>query len=136
MREIWNRWLKIPVTLYCVLYTAITILNSVLYLANGIYEDPSGNWHELDRAMIMFIGIAAYVLATKVPIKNLLIRAIVVYIPTLALVWGYVWLVGLREPLAASAYQDITFNYTGLFLIVFLIVAVRQMTKKRKNQSM
>ncbi len=37
------------VSLYSIIYTAITLLNSVLYLCNGIYEDPSGNWHELDR---------------------------------------------------------------------------------------
>ena len=30
----------------------IVVLSSVLYLCNGTYEDPSGNWHELDRAMI------------------------------------------------------------------------------------
>ena len=46
------------------IYTVITLLNSVLYLCNGIYEDPSGNWHELDRAMIILIGIAAFELCT------------------------------------------------------------------------
>ena len=30
---------------YTVLYTFVTVLNSILYLYNGIYEDPSGNWH-------------------------------------------------------------------------------------------
>lgn len=33
---------------HCI-YTVITLLNSVLYLCNAIYEDPGGNWHELDR---------------------------------------------------------------------------------------
>ena len=37
---------------YTVLYTFVTVLNSILYLYNGIYEDPSGNWHEIDRAII------------------------------------------------------------------------------------
>ena len=47
------------------IYTAITLLNSVLYLCNGVYEDPSGNWHELDRAIILLIGIAAFELCTN-----------------------------------------------------------------------
>ena len=42
---------------YTVLYTFVTVLNSILYLYNGIYEDPSGNWHEIDRAIIVLIGV-------------------------------------------------------------------------------
>ena len=52
------------VSIYSIIYTAITLLSSVLYLCNGIYEDPSGNWHELDRAIILLIGIAAFELCT------------------------------------------------------------------------
>lgn len=39
-------WISI-IMVYSVIYTVITLLNSVLYLGNGIYEDPNGNWHEL-----------------------------------------------------------------------------------------
>mgnify|MGYP006990161616 CR=1 FL=1 len=46
----------------------------VLYLCNGIYEDPSGNWHELDRAIILLIGVAAFELCTSLPIKPLILR--------------------------------------------------------------
>lgn len=44
-----KNWFRI-VSIYSILYTVITLLSSVLYLCSGIYEDPSGNWHELDRA--------------------------------------------------------------------------------------
>ena len=40
-----KKWIRI-VAVYSVIYTAITLLSSVLYLCNGVYEDPSGNWHE------------------------------------------------------------------------------------------
>jgi len=46
-----KKWIRI-VSVYSMIYTVITLLSSVLYLCNGIYEDSSGNWHELDRAMI------------------------------------------------------------------------------------
>ena len=61
-----KNWLK-TVSAYGVIYTVITLLNSVLYLCSGIYEDPSGNWHELDRAIILLIGFAAFELCTGFP---------------------------------------------------------------------
>jgi len=54
MKSMWNNWLKQAVSLYSVLYTFATILNSVLYLLKVHYEDPNGNWHELDRAIWLF----------------------------------------------------------------------------------
>ena len=42
-----KKWIRI-VSVYSMIYTVITLLSSVLYLCNGIYEDPSGNlscWH-------------------------------------------------------------------------------------------
>ncbi len=74
------RWIRI-VSIYSVIYTAITLLNSVLYLCNGIYEDPGGNWHELDRAIILLIGIAAFELCTTLPVKPLALRYLIAYIP-------------------------------------------------------
>ena len=59
---------------YTVLYTFVTVLNSILYLYNGIYEDPSGNWHEIDRAIIVLIGVVAYALVTELIIKPMQFR--------------------------------------------------------------
>ena len=61
MKSIWNKWLKQETFLYSVLYTVATIFNSVLYLLNGKYKDPNGNWHEIDRAIIVFIIVLAYI---------------------------------------------------------------------------
>ena len=94
MKTIWNDWLKQAVFIYSVLYTIATIFNSVLYLLNGHYEDPNGNWHELDRAIIVFIIVLAYILVKNLKISNYWVKAIVVYIPTLILVFVYIWLTG------------------------------------------
>ena len=75
-----KKWLRI-VSIYSVIYTAITLLSSVLYLCNGVYEDPSGNWHELDRAIILLIGIAAFELCMNLPVKPLALRYLIAYIP-------------------------------------------------------
>ena len=124
-----NSWFRESVFIYSVIYTAVTILNSVLYLSQGVRNDPSGNWHELTRAVIVLIGVAAYEMAIRLPVKNLLLRALLVYIPTMALVFGFVWLNQFIEPLAASAYRDIIINYTGLFAMVSAIAVFRQKRK-------
>lgn len=124
-----NSWFRESVFIYSVIYTAVTILNSILYLSQGVRNDPSGNWHELTRAVIVLIGVAAYEMAIRLPVKNLLLRALLVYIPTMALVFGFVWLNQFIEPLAASAYRDIFINYTGLFAMVSGIAVFRQKRK-------
>jgi len=128
-----NKWICM-VSAYSIIYTVITLLNSVLYLFNGIYEDPSGNWHELDRAIILLIGFAAFELCTSLPVKPLILRYIIAYIPSQLLAFGYVWFTGLREPLAKSAYQDIWINFTGLFILLAAVNAVVSIRRKRRNR--
>lgn len=128
-----GKWLRI-LSAYAVIYTAITLLNSVLYLCSGIYEDPSGNWHELDRAMILFIGLAAFELCTRLPVRPLALRYVAAYIPSQLLAFAYVWFTGLREPLAETAYRDIGINFTSLFLLLCIAhMAVDIRKKKRKG---
>ena len=135
MKKVWNKWLKESLIIYCSIYTFVTILNSVLYLLQGYRDDPSGNWHELTRAVIVLIGILAYEMAKNLPIKNLICRAAVVYIPTMALAFGFVWMNQFIEPLAKSAYRDIFINYTSLFVIVSVIAIIKNSIQKRKMQS-
>lgn len=125
MKEKKFGWLAEGAIIYCVIYTAITILNSVLYLAQGYRDDPNGNWHELTRAVILLIGIVAYEMAKNLPIKNIFLKAITVYIPTMGLAFAFIWMNQFIEPLAKSAYRDIFINYTSLYLIVCIIAAIK-----------
>ncbi len=133
MKKIWNTWLKESVFIYCTIYTAVTIINSILYLIQGYRNDPSGNWHELTRAVIVLIGVTAYEMSVRLPVKNLFLRALLVYIPTMALTFGFVWLNQFIEPLAESAYTDIFINYTGLFITVSVIAVIRAGIRKRNK---
>jgi hypothetical protein len=128
-----KKWLTI-VSVYSIIYTVITLLNSVLYLASGIYEDPSGNWHELDRAMILLIGIAAFELCTGLPVKSLILRYIIAYVPSQLLAFAYVWFTGLREELAKTAYRDIWINFTGLFILLCITSAVISIHREKRNK--
>ena len=135
MRKIWNNWLKESTFIYCAIYTIVTILNSILYLIQGYRNDPSGNWHELTRAVIVFIGVVAYEMAIRLPVKNLFLRSVLIYIPTMGLAFVFVWLNRFIEPLAESAYKDIFINYTGLFIIVSAIAIIKSRIRKRKTHN-
>ena len=133
MRFLWNRWLKNALFLYCLLYTAATLCNSVLYLLKGQYEDPNGNWHELDRAVIVLIVVLAYTMIQKLQVRNYWLKSVFVYLPTMALAFFYVWLVGLRDVLAATAYRDIFINYTLGYGIAALAGYVLSRIRKTKR---
>jgi hypothetical protein len=133
MKKLWNSWLKESVFLYCAIYTVVTIANSVLYLLQGYRDDPSGNWHELTRAVIVLIGVLAYEMAKRLPVKNVLLRSVLVYIPTMALAFAFVWLNQFIEPLAESAYRDIFINYTGLFVIVSAAAIIKAWISGRRD---
>lgn len=135
MKSVWNNWLKQSVFLYSALYTVATIFNSVLYLLNGTYEDPNGNWHELDRAIIVFIITLAYTLIKNLKLKNYWLKVAVVYIPTLLLVFGYIWLTGLREPLASSAYKDIFINYTIGYAAASVVGWIKTRIRPKKTEN-
>ena len=128
-----KKWIQMA-SVYSVIYTAITLLSSVLYLSNGVYEDPSGNWHELDRAIILLIGIAAFELCTNLPVKSWILRYVAAYVPSQLLAFAYVWFSGLREPLAKTAYRDIWINFTCLFLLLCMVNTIVDICRKKRRQ--
>ena len=131
MRKEWCNPLKEGVIIYSIIYTITTISNSVAYLVQGVRDDPSGNWHELIRAMVVLIGIIAYELAIHLPIKNIVLRTIIVYAVTLMCAFFVVWSTQFIEPLAKSAYKDIFINYTGLFITVSIIIVIVKRIRNR-----
>lgn len=133
MNKIWNNWLKESVFIYSLIYTITTVVNSIAYLIQGIKHDPSGNWHELTRALIVLIGIVAYELARHLPVKNLFLRAGIVYLVTLPFALLTVWSTQFVEPLAQSAYMDIFINFTGLFIVVTIITVIVKKIKPKQS---
>lgn len=128
----WGQKLKSVLLVYFGLYTIATITNSILYLAKGVFEDPSGNWHELDRAALVFVAVIAYALIRYIKVNSFLLKLLIVYVPTVLSVFLYVFLRGLTAELAKSAYRDVFINYTLGFVTVSIIVFV--ITKIKKNK--
>lgn len=125
--------MKDMVLLYCGLYTLATITNSIVYLSMETFEDPAGNWHELDRAVITLIIVLAFALIKNLHIKNFWLKALIVYIPTMLLTFFYVFLRGFSVELASTAYRDIFINYTVGFGIISLIAFIIICLKKKRN---
>jgi hypothetical protein len=133
MKNVWEKYLRGILFLYFEIYTAATLLNSVIYLSQGKFEDPSGNWHELDRAVIVLVAVIAYALIRYIKVNNFFAKTIIVYVPTMLLVFLYVFLRGLTVELASSAYRDIFINYTAGFVFVTIVVLVVNIIRKKKN---
>ena len=132
MRKQWKNWLKESIIIYSIIYTITTISSSTIYLFLGIRDDPSGNWHEITRALIVLIGVLAYELVKHLPIKNVMLRTLVVYVVTLGCAFFVVWPTQFIEPLAKSAYKDIFINYTGLFLTISILILIVNKVKHRE----
>ena len=130
MKNIWEKYLRGPLFLYFGIYFAATITNSVIYLSKGVFEDPSGNWHELDRAVVVLIVVLAYALIRYLKVNNFFFKAIAVYVPTLLLVFLYVFLRGITVELASTAYRDIFINYTAGFIFVIIVILVGKWIRK------
>ncbi|MBR3635751.1 MAG: hypothetical protein IKN47_06095, partial [Lachnospiraceae bacterium] len=113
MKNVWEKYLRGILFLYFEIYTAATLINSVIYLAQGVYEDPSGNWHEIDRAVIVLVAVIAYALIRYIKVNNFFLKVVIVYVPTMLLVFLYVFLRGLTVELAKSAYRDIFYKLYG-----------------------
>ena len=133
MKNVWEKYLRGILFLYFEIYTAATLLNSVIYLSKGVFEDPSGNWHEIDRAVIVLVAVIAYALIRYIKVNNFFLKDIIVYVPTMLLVFLYVFLRGLTVELASTAYRDIFINYTAGFVFVTIVVLVVNIIRKKKN---
>ena len=133
MKNVWEKYLRGILFLYFEIYTAATILNSVIYLAKGVYEDPSGNWHEIDRAVIVLVAVVAYALIRYIKVNNFFLKVAIVYVPTMLLVFLYVFLRGLTVELARTAYRDIFINYTAGFVFVTIVVLVVNVIRRKKT---
>ncbi len=131
MKNVWEKYLRGILFLYFEIYTAATLLNSVIYLAKGVFEDPSGNWHEIDRAVIVLVAVIAYALIRYVKMNNFFLKVLTVYVPTMLLVFLYVFLRGLTVELASTAYRDIFINYTAGFVFVTIVVLIIKVIRKK-----
>ncbi len=116
--------IKKMLVLYCVIFTLATIVSSTLQLVRGIAMD--GNLHIIDRAIVTLIGVITITLLTNMNLKNKFLNILLPYVIAMALFFFYVWLTGFWDALHPNAYRDIFVNFTAAFILVAIVLALRQ----------
>ncbi|MCI7595701.1 MAG: hypothetical protein PUI41_02365 [Lachnospiraceae bacterium] len=121
--------LKKTLGIFCVVFTAATLVSSSLQLAMGILEDS--NMHIMDRAVLTLIGAFILVLVTQMKVKNKWCQFLFPYIIFMALVMFYVWLSGFWSELHPNAYRDVFLNDTIAYIVVVAVVEIIHRTKNK-----
>ena len=128
--------LKQGFILFSMIYAVTTILSSSLQLIQGQPTDT--NFHILNRAAIVLIAVITIALFDKIRLKNPVLSYAVPYAISMGLVFFYVWLTGLVEPLHPNAYRDIFLNFTAVAACVMLVIFAKDRwlsNRKRNPQS-
>lgn len=128
--------LKQGFILFSMIYSTTTILSSSLQLLQAQPTDT--NFHILNRAAIVFIAVITIMLFDKIRLKNPVLSYAVPYAISMGLVFFYVWLTGLVEPLHPNAYRDIFLNFTAVAACVMLVIFAKDRwlsNRKRNPQS-
>lgn len=128
--------LKQGFILFGMIYSITTILSSSLQLLQAQPTDT--NFHILNRAAIVFIAVITIMLFDKIRLKNPVLSYAVPYAISMGLVFFYVWLTGLVEPLHPNAYRDIFLNFTAVAACVMLVIFAKDRwlsNRKRNPQS-
>ncbi len=118
---------------YCIIFTVVTILSSVRQLFQGIPKDD--NLHIINRSVVVFIGVLVLFLITKLDLKNKILNTVVPYVISMSMVFFYVWLTSFWDDLHPNAYRDIFFNFTGLFVLMAVIVEIKNRFKRKREKN-
>ena len=84
--------------------------------------------------MIVLVAVIAYALIRYIRVNSFLLKIVIVYVPTLLLVFLYVFLRGMTVELAKTAYRDIFINYTAGFVFVAIVVFVINKIRKKNSK--
>lgn len=121
--------------LVCVLFAAATFCSSVIQLGVQGKEFDS-NTHILARAAICLLGAGFFYLFRVIKLKNHLLEELVHYVVSLALILlsvhclGFFIEIGEKPP-----YPRFTLNYTGVYIVVAIVVYLKERKKKKEGST-
>ena len=80
--------------LYCILYTLISIAVNIYCLIIG--HDYTGLWHNIDRAIVLYLVMLLIVLLAHIKFNKKLINLLIYFLPLLLSLLAYSYLLYLR----------------------------------------
>lgn len=117
----------------CVLFTLITLFSCLINVLQGFTIDTY--FHQLVRFVLCFIGVGSLIIFDWFNNRSPYLAMAVHYVVTMTLVFIFVWLTHFFEPLATHAYRDVFFNFTGVYIILAIVIEINiRLVKKRKKQ--
>ena len=121
--------LKRGFVLFSILFTITTIVSSSLQLYQGRLEDT--NSHLLNRAVVVFIGVLTMQLFDKIKFQSKILSFLIPYAISMSAVFLYVWITGFFESLHPNAYRDIFLNFTGVVIILTIVLTIKDKFLKK-----
>lgn len=130
-----NKWpkIKLALSLYGIIFTAATIINSILALSAGHMYGAHG--HIIMRAVIVLIVVLT-VAITGTLNANKWLKYAIAYAVAVALALGSTWLNGqLFVELHTHAYRDMFISISLFFVPAIAIHAVLSHIKSRRQNA-
>lgn len=123
--------------LYCIFYTLITIAVNIYCLIIG--HDYTGLWHNIDRAIVLYLVMLLIVLIIHFRFKNKLINSLIHFLPLFISLLLYGYLLFIRGIIAKDLLLKIALAflilYVGLALIGSLWKAIKNTSKSIINSN-
>lgn len=121
----------------CILFTFITILESLLIVTN-VFPAKTGKGayvHMLGRFTLNSLVVGSLYLFEKLKtrMKSKIIIYLVIYIFTITLLLSFVAMNGLFFELHPDAYVDATISYTFMYVVIGIIYFLVNIVKKKNN---
>ena len=123
---------KSSALLYCIIFTATTLVDSIWQLCRGQAVDS--NYHIVNRAVVVFIAVITITLFNRFRLKSKILSHLASYVISMMTVFAYVWFTSFFDPLSPGAYQGIFVIYTLLTILLSVIIEIKERIK-RKRQS-
>lgn len=119
-------------SIFCVLFSVLTLVSSIIQLVQNIPSDS--NLHILLRASITMMVVIIMQVFKHIRFKSMILSVVAQYTVSMGLVFIFVTVVGIFEPLHETAYRDIFFNFTAVFICVALVEIIIVKIKKKNKE--
>ena len=115
----------------CVLFAITTFCSSILQLISG--NDVDSNTHILLRAAICFLGTSFIYLFKVIKLNNKIIQEIVHYLVSLFLILLFMFCLSFFVEIGeAPPYPIFALNYTGVYVVVSVVIYFDRKRKEKK----
>ena len=128
MKKILIQWLII----FSIIFTITTLFSSTLMLILGETHDTHA--HILLRGGFVFAAATTMIIFFNYKPKNKFLEYFIPYAVAQTVVFFILFIISLFDDLHPDAYRDAFFNFTGVAIIVIIVLIVMDVLKAKRAQ--